>query len=73
MGSAVVQLLMTLDPGKHEKYAQFDTAKNVRTVLGAVWEVSVESKDQTVIVQDMTKSFLTTTSPTKSQWFSRFM
>jgi hypothetical protein len=44
----------------------------VRTVLGAVWEVSVESKDQTVIVQDMTKSFLTT-SPTKSQWFSRFM
>lgn len=44
----------------------------MRTVLGAVWEVSVESKDQTVIVQDMTKSFLTT-SPTKSQWFSRFM
>jgi hypothetical protein len=72
MGSAVVQLLKTLDPGKHEKTAQFDTAKNVRTVLGAVWEVSVESKDQTVIVQDMTKSFLTT-SPTKSQWFGRFM
>jgi hypothetical protein len=72
MGSAVVQLLKTLDPGKHEKYVQFDTAKNVWTVLGTVWEVSVESKDQTVIVQDTTKSFLTT-SPTKSQWFSRFM
>jgi hypothetical protein len=72
MGSAVVQLLKTLDPGKHEKHVKFDTAKNVRTVLGAVWEVLVESKDQTVIVQDMTKSFLTT-SPTKSQWFTRFM
>jgi hypothetical protein len=72
MGSAVVQLLKTLDPGKNEKYVQYETAKNVRTVLGAIWEVSVESKDQTVIVQDMTKSFLTT-SPTKSQWFSRFM
>ena len=72
MGPAVLQLLKTLDPGKHEATVQFDTAKNVRTVLGAVWEVSVESKDQTVIVQDMTKRFLTT-SPTKSQWFSRFM
>ena len=32
----------------------------------------MESKDQTVVVQDMTKSFLTP-SLTKSQWFSQFM
>ena len=36
MGSAVVQLLTTLDPGKHEATVQFDTAKNVRTLLGAM-------------------------------------
>jgi hypothetical protein len=75
MGSAVLQLLKTLDPGKCEKYVQCETAKNVRTALGAVWEASVESKDQTVIVRDMTKSFVTTNpTKTKSQWFfSRFM
>jgi hypothetical protein len=72
MGSAVVQLLKTFDPRKNEKYVKYKTAKNMRTYLGAVWEVSVETKDQTVIVQDTTKDFLTT-NPTKSQWFSRFM
>jgi hypothetical protein len=61
-----------LGPGKQKKYVQFDTAKNVRMVLGAVWEVSIESKDQTAIVQDMMQSFLTT-CPTKGQWFTRFM
>jgi hypothetical protein len=72
MGSAVFQLMQMLDAGKHENNVQFETAKNMRTVLGAMWEDSVEGKDQTVIVQSMTKSFLTT-SPTKSQWFGRFM
>ena len=70
MGSAVIQLLKTLDPGRHEKNVQCETAKNLCTALGAIWEVSVESKDQskdqTVIVRDLTKSFVTT-SPTKSQ------
>ena len=37
-----------------------------------MWEVLVESKDQTIVMQDMAKSVLTT-SPTKSQWFSGFM
>jgi hypothetical protein len=72
MGSAFLQLLKTLDPGKCEKHVQHETAKNVRTALGAVWEASVESKDQTVTVRDMTKSFVTT-NLTKLQWFSRFM
>jgi hypothetical protein len=33
MGLVVVQLLKTLDPGKHEKYVQFDMVKNVRMVF----------------------------------------
>jgi hypothetical protein len=72
MGAASLQLLKTLDPGINEALVQFSTAKVVTTALGAIWEVSVESKGETVMVRDMMKSYVTN-NPVKSQWYERFM
>jgi hypothetical protein len=72
MGAACIQLLKTLDPGVTENLVQYSTAKNVTTALGALWEVSVESKDQTIMIRDRTKSYVTN-NPVKSQWYEKFL
>jgi ABC-type transporter lipoprotein component MlaA len=72
MGAACIQLLKTLDPAVTENLVQYSTAKNVTTALGALWEVSVESKDQTVMIRNMSKSYVTS-NPVKSQWYERFL
>jgi hypothetical protein len=61
-----------MDPGINELTVQFSTATAMTTALGALWEVSAESKDQTVMIRDMTKSYVTT-NPVKSQWYERFL
>lgn len=77
MRYAVIQLLKTLDLGKHEKTVQKDCPiphgeeclNCFRCSMGSV------GRNQGLNgyhMQDMTKSFLTT-SPSKSQWFSWFM
>jgi hypothetical protein len=72
MGSAALQLLKTLDPGINEATVQYATATAMTTALGALWEVSVQSKEETVMVRDMMKSYVTT-NPVKSQWYERFL
>ena len=51
---------------------QHNTAKVVSTGLAALWEVSIHSKGETVMVRDMLKSYVTN-NPVKSQWYERFM
>jgi hypothetical protein len=46
MGAAALQLLKTLDPGTTEATVQYSTAKSLTTALGALWEVSVHSKEE---------------------------
>jgi hypothetical protein len=72
MGAAAIQLLKTLDPGINEATVQFSTAKTITTALGALWEVSTQSKGETVMVRDMTNSYVTS-NPVKSQWYERFL
>jgi hypothetical protein len=72
MGAAAIQLLKTLDPGITEPLVQYSTAKGITTALGAMWEVSVQSKEETVMVCDMSKSYVTA-NPVKSQWYKRFL
>jgi hypothetical protein len=72
MGAAAIQLLKTLDPGINESLVQFSTAIGIKTALGALWEVSLQAKEETVMVRGMAKSH-TTASPVKSQWFERFL
>jgi hypothetical protein len=72
MGAAALQLLKTLDPGITESTVQYSTAKGLTTALGALWEVSVRSKEETVMVKDKLKSYVTT-NPVKSQWYERFL
>jgi hypothetical protein len=66
MGPAVLQLLKTLDPGINESTVQYSTATAMTTALGVLWEVSVQSKENTVMVRDMSKSYVTS-NPVKSQ------
>jgi hypothetical protein len=70
MGAAALQLLKTLDPGINEPLAQHNAAKVVTTGLAALWEISVHSKGETVMVRDMLKSYVTN-NPVKSQWYER--
>jgi hypothetical protein len=72
MGAAAIQLLKTLDPGINAPTVQYKTAIGVTTALGAMWEVSVQSKEESVMVKDMMKSYVTT-NPVKSQWYQRFL
>jgi hypothetical protein len=72
MGAAALQLLKTLDPGINEPLVQYSTATKMTTALGALWEVSIESKGETVMVRDMLKSYVTS-NPIKSQWYERFL
>jgi hypothetical protein len=72
MGAAVLQLLKTLDPGINEALVQCSTAKAATAAPGALWEVSIESKGETVMVRDMLKSYVTS-NPVKSQWYERFL
>jgi hypothetical protein len=72
MGAAAVQLLKTLDPGINADTVQYKTAIGVSTALSALWEISVQSKEETVMVKEMTKSYVTT-NPVKSQWYQRFL
>jgi hypothetical protein len=72
MGAAALQLLKTLDPGINAATVQYKTVVGVTTALGALWEVSVKSKEETVMIKDMMKSYVTT-NPVKSQWYERFL
>jgi hypothetical protein len=72
MGTAALQLLKTLDPGVNEPLVQCSTAKGLTAAMGAMWEVSVQSKEETVMVKDMMKSYVTA-NPVKSQWYERFL
>jgi hypothetical protein len=72
MGAAALQLLKTLDPGINAATVQYKTAVGVTMALGALWEVSVKSKEETVMIKDMMKSYVTT-NPVKSQWYERFL
>ena len=59
MGPAALQLLKRLDPGINEALVQYNTAKVVSTGHAALWEGSVHSKGETVMVRDMLKSYVT--------------
>jgi hypothetical protein len=72
MGAAAIQLLKTLDPGINEPLVQYSTAKNATTALGALWGVSVNSKEESVMVREMLKSYVTS-NPVKSQWYEHFL
>jgi hypothetical protein len=73
VGAAAIQLLKTLDPGITEPLVQYSTATKVTTeAIGALWEVSVHIKGETVMVRDMLKSYVTC-NPVKSQWYERFL
>jgi hypothetical protein len=72
VGAAAIQSLKTLDPGITEQLVQFATATKITTALGALWEVSVHSKGETVMVREMTKSYVTS-NPVKSQWYERIL
>jgi hypothetical protein len=72
VGQAAIQLLKTLDPGKNELLVQYTTAKTITTALAVIWKVSVHSKEETVMVRDMHKSYVTS-NPLKSQWYKRFL
>jgi hypothetical protein len=56
VGAAAIQLLKTLDPGTTEPLVQLTAAAKITAALGALWEVSVHSKGETVMVREMTKS-----------------
>jgi hypothetical protein len=72
VGAAAIQLLKTLDPGITEPLVQYTTATKITTALGALCEVSVHSKGETVMVREITKSYVTS-NPVKSQWYKRFL
>jgi hypothetical protein len=46
--------------------------KGLTAAMGAMWEVSAQSKEETVIVKDMMKSYVTA-NPVKSQWHEQFL
>jgi hypothetical protein len=71
-GAAAIQSLKTQDPGTTEPLVQHAAAPKTTVVLGALWEVSAHSKEERVMVQDMTKSHVTS-NPVKSQWHERFL
>jgi hypothetical protein len=56
MGAAALQLLKMLDPGVNQPLVQYKTAKHMTTALGALWEVSLHSKEETEMVRDMLES-----------------
>jgi hypothetical protein len=51
---------------------QYSTATAMTTSLGALREVSVQSKEDTVMVREMSKSYVTS-NPVKLQWYERFL
>jgi hypothetical protein len=67
MGAACIQLSKMLDPGINKSLVQHSTTKTVTTALGALWELSAQSKDQTVMIKSMSKSCVTS-DLVKSQW-----
>jgi hypothetical protein len=66
VGAAAIWLLKMLDPGTTEPLAQHAAATKITDALGALWEVSVLSKDEAVMVPDMTKRHVAS-NPVKSQ------
>jgi hypothetical protein len=72
VGAASFQLLKTLDQGKTEALVQYDTATYITTALASLWEVLVHSKEETVMVKEMHKSYVTS-NRVKSQWYERFL
>jgi hypothetical protein len=59
MGMAAIQLLKMLDPWINEPLVQYSTAKGVYTALASLWEVSVQSKEETGMVGEMINTHVT--------------
>ena len=72
MGLAAAMVHRSLDPGKNEKYVQFNTVRSMRSCVHNFWKSSV-SKEQTSVSVKGTTKLVSSDSPTNSEWFEKFM
>lgn len=69
---AAVMIFRSLDQGKNDKYVQFNTVRQLRSVASNYWRASATEAELSVMMKGATK--LTGSScPTNSAWFENFM
>lgn len=72
MKAACVLLRRSLDPGRHERFIQFSTARRIRSAFSNVYHASRELSNIAAMAYQTTKTY-STECPTYGYWFERFM
>lgn len=72
MRAACVLLRRSLDPGRHERFIQFATARRIRSAFSNVYHASREMSSIAAMAYQSTKTY-STDCPTYGYWFERFM
>jgi hypothetical protein len=72
MGSAVVVLDCSLDPGKHDTFIQFDTTRKTRPTLMNIHQASVGRLTDTIGSYERIRLWISSVT-SHSFWFARFM
>ena len=69
---AVLMLKRSQDPGRNRETIQFNTARKVRSVFSNYSQANLGLFDESIMAKDEWKLY-TTTCPTFSRWFERFV
>jgi len=72
MGSAIVMLKHSLDPGRYGDHITFSTFRKYRSSFSNVWGASVQTLQDSIMARATAKMY-TSTCPTNGLWFERFM
>ena len=72
MGTAIVMLKHSLDPGRYGDHITFSTFRKYRSSYSNVWGASIHSMQESIMTRATAKMF-TSTCPTNGLWFERFM
>lgn len=72
MGVAVLLLKRSLDPGRNDKYVQYDTVRKLRSAATNLYQAGVNGLKDRVASFEKQKLWISE-APTQSYWFTRFM
>lgn len=72
MGLAASMVHRSLDPGRNDKFVQFNTVRSMRSCAHNYWKASVNHEQTSVSVKGTTK-LISSDAPTNSEWFEKFM
>jgi len=72
VGSVIVMLRRSLDPGSYRDNIQYDTLRKYRSAFSNVLGASVHTMQESVMARATAKLFVTS-CPMNGLWFERFM